>query len=259
MQGSKGRHYAHRVAHVLLWGLCVMAAVFALAVSVALYHHRPKVGINNAARYDIHGIDVSHHQGSIRWEQVKKATLHGRHITFVFARCTNGSTQVDRCYARNQEQIRNHGFLFGAYHYYVPGRSIEQQARNFIEHSRLMPGDMPPVLDVEEQGNLSDSQLAYDVVRWMTIVGEHYNCTPILYAPSSFRRTHLHDARMQRYPYWKSRYMDRGMITGRNWVFCQYTQHGHVAGITGGKHDYVDLNVFYGTPEDLKSMLLTEE
>jgi GH25 family lysozyme M1 (1,4-beta-N-acetylmuramidase) len=49
------------------------------------------------------------------------------------------------------------------------------------------------------------------------------------------------------------------MVTGKSWTFCQYTHRGHVDGIKDGKYNYVDLNVFRGTPEDLEALTISRK
>lgn len=221
-----------------------------------MFIHKPeKKKTDIAAAYSIHGIDISHHQGVINWNSVKKATLHGKPILFVFAKCTEGKTRIDKLYERNQKEIRKQGFLFGAYHFFLPHRDAQEQADNFIRHAQLRTGDLPPVLDIEKCGNLTPKQLTEAALIWLETVEEHYHCIPIIYAGHSFQQQYLTDKRLEKYPLWKAHYQNDGIITGKDWTFCQYTRHGHVAGIGKSSVD-VDLNVFCGTKEDIQSMLL---
>lgn len=256
MRRNKTEKTLHIAAGILLRLLVVMAVIALVLSTVITCKEKPESPRTDiAAAYDIHGIDISHHQGTINWGRVKRATLHRQPISFVFIKCTEGITRTDRLYKRNQKEIRKQGFLFGAYHFFLPNRSAKKQAENFIRNANLRPGDLPPVLDVEKCGNLNKRQLAEAVLTWLDIVGKHYNCVPILYTGHSFRKKHLTDDRLGKYPLWKAHYQKGGVITGNEWTFCQYTRHGHVAGI-GKDTGYVDLNVFCGTKEDLRSLLL---
>ena len=211
---------------------------------------------SSGAIYDIHGIDVSHHQGTIHWDKVKNATLHGKRITFVFAKCTEGATHQDKHYNRNREGIKQAGMIVGAYHFFVPGRNPEKQAKNFIRHARLTSGDLPPVLDIEHKGHLSDRQLTEDLLVWLELVEHHFKCVPIIYSGHTFYHQHLNDPRLKHYPFWKAHYRQNGTIPHDTWMFCQYTKHGHVAGIGDGQNSPVDLNVFHGSAEDLEDILI---
>ena len=221
------------------------------AVVVATHNHKmEKLADNSAAIYQIHGIDVSHHQGKINWDKVCRATLHKKTISFVFVKCSEGKTKLDKFYKRNREEVRKHHLKFGAYHFFTPGCSPREQALLFIHNSGLKNGDLRPVLDVENKGKISKQQLIEDVLEWLKIVGKHYNCMPILYTSHTFRTHYLNDERISHYPFWKAHYQVGGIITGKNWTFCQYSRRGRVAGIKDGKDNYVDLNVFKNTPEN---------
>ena len=211
---------------------------------------------SSGAIYDIHGIDVSHHQGTIHWDKVKNATLHGKRITFVFAKCTEGATHQDKHYNRNREGIKQAGMIVGAYHFFLPGCHPEKQARNFIQHAQVTTGDLPPVLDIEHIGHLSDRQLTNDLLVWLELVEEHFHCVPIIYSGNTFYHQHLNDKRLKRFPFWKAHYQKSGAIPHDTWLFCQYTKQGHVSGIGDGKKTSVDLNVFQGSMEELEDLLI---
>lgn len=242
----------------MLWGVALLGLACAIAwgykaeVMQRDAARRAAAMQESAARFQMHGIDVSAHQGKIQWKQVADATLHQRPISFVFIKCSEGATLQDRQYITNLREARKNGLMVGAYHYYKPGRDIDQQARNFIKNSHLQAGDLVPVLDVEEAGRMGRQALANDILRWMKVVGDHYKCVPILYAGHSFRRKYLNDARLKDIPLWKAHYQKDSRVNGRGWTFFQYTERGHVQGIRG----YVDLNVFHGSPEDLQSLAI---
>lgn len=263
MSGKKRKRNSvdktRQLARLLLWGLGIVLAVVFFAVVVATHNHKmEKLADNSAAIYQIHGIDVSHHQGKINWDKVCRATLHKKTISFVFVKCSEGKTKLDKFYKRNREEVRKHHLKFGAYHFFTPGCSPREQALLFIHNSGLKNGDLRPVLDVENKGKISKQQLIEDVLEWLKIVGKHYNCMPILYTSHTFRTHYLNDERISHYPFWKAHYQVGGIITGKNWTFCQYSRRGHVAGIKDGKNNYVDLNVFKNTPEELAALTLGE-
>ena len=246
-----------KLAKVLMWTLGLSLAALVLTITIVVYRlHRPLYGALTPKDFEIHGIDVSHHQGEVDYARVKQATVFGRHIRFIFAKCTEGCTKVDKRYERNRREVRRNGFCFGAYHFYVPGRPAEEQADNFIRHSHLKSGDLVPVLDVEKVGAMKSDKLRAEVLRWLEIVGKHYNCRPILYTYQNFKELHLSNSHLDGYPLWEAMYLPSAAIPDKEWTFFQYTRHGHVAGVRDGLNDYVDLDVFNGTAEDLKSLTL---
>jgi len=64
------------------------------------------------------GIDVSHYQGTIDWNNVN---YYGDNkIQFVYIKATEGSTIKDEYYERNIQQAKQKGLLVGSYHYLPP-------------------------------------------------------------------------------------------------------------------------------------------
>src|SRR5262245_12494312 len=66
------------------------------------------------ARFPVHGIDVSHHQGAIDWAQVKASGQ-----TFAFIKATEGADFRDKRFSENWRQARAEGLVTGAYHYFT--------------------------------------------------------------------------------------------------------------------------------------------
>ena len=93
------------------------------------------------------GIDVSHHQGLIDWEAVSATK-----VQFVFLKATEGSTHVDRRFARNLRGARRVGIPVGAYHFLNAKSTIASQFANFYEHASPSELDLLPVVDVEWSG-----------------------------------------------------------------------------------------------------------
>lgn len=69
--------------------------------------------------YEIHGIDISHYQGTIDWEQLKNAMIKGCPVRFVIIKGTEGSSRLDDNFRENFNQARDYGFIRGVYHFGV--------------------------------------------------------------------------------------------------------------------------------------------
>lgn len=63
------------------------------------------------------GIDVSKHNGVIKWKEIAK----NKRIKFVYIRATHGKGYVDRHYRRNIRLARKYGLKVGSYHLH-PGK-----------------------------------------------------------------------------------------------------------------------------------------
>ena len=197
---------------------------------------------------DVQGIDVSHYQGAVDWQQVAQA---GK--AFAFAKATDGITYVDPQFAANWSGIQAAGLVRGAYHFFEPNDDATQQAQHFLATVQLASGDLAPVLDVETTGGVSDSQIWSGVTTWLQVVEEATGRQPILYTAPGFWDSHSPDLTLTRYPLWLADYATQPTLPN-GWtsrLFWQYSQSGTVAGVTGA----VDLDVFNGTMQDLQKLV----
>ncbi len=209
-------------------------------------------GVCMPCSYEVHGIDISHYQGNIDWTQL--ATCQGGEfpIRFVFMKATEGGDHSDYTYLHNLVQARKHGFVCGAYHYFLPGTDARKQADFFIRTASLAEGDLPPVLDVETTGKKSPQELKAAVKTWLDCVESHYGVKPILYTSYNFKMRYLSDSIFNTYPYWIAHYYVDSVRYQGEWKFWQHTDVGTVPGIK----EEVDLDVFNGTLEQLMGMTL---
>jgi lysozyme len=204
--------------------------------------------------YTVFGIDVSHYQGEIDWEKLKKE----EEPDFVIIRATAGKDSKDVRFDKNWKSAGEQEILRGAYHYYRPDENSTEQAKFFIKTVKLNEGDLPPVLDIEKYSRVQSlSSLKTGLLNWLKIVEEHYDVTPILYTYNKFyTSTIIHDERFDKYPLWIAWYNVNGNpddITS-NWVFWQFSDKGRVKGIVGD----VDINVFNGKVQDLDGLRIRD-
>ena len=101
--------------------------------------------------YEIHGIDISHYQGKIDWEQLKNAMIKGCPVRFVIIKSTEGSSRLDENFRENFNQARDFGFIRGVYHFWSNKSTARKQAYYFLDQVHLTDGDLPPVLDIEHK------------------------------------------------------------------------------------------------------------
>lgn len=209
-------------------------------------------GIDIPVNYSIHGIDVSHHQASINWEDVKAMQIKNIGIGFSFIKATEGVNNEDDKFLYNWQTARKYAVTRGAYHFFNAGKSGKTQAQNFIETVRLKPGDLPPVLDVEQVNSASKEALQIRVSEWLSMVQMHYGVKPIIYTSADFYTQYL-AGKFDDYPLWVAHYFakDKPRIK-RNWTFWQHNETGRVNGINA----YVDFNVFNGDSTAFKNLLI---
>lgn len=204
--------------------------------------------------YDVHGIDVSHYQDNIDWELLRNASLGSSPVHFVFIKATEGVTIMDENFNLNFYEAKQNDFIRGAYHFFSPDVDPVKQARFFLKQVHLEPGDLPPVLDVEKVGELSDVQLKKAVKTWLDIVEKKYQVKPIIYTGYKFKMRYLNDSIFNEYPYWIAHYYVKKLGYKGKWRFWQHTDCGKVQGIKGN----VDCNIFNGSLEELIQLTIKE-
>jgi len=209
-------------------------------------------GVCLPSGYLYYGIDVSHHQGHINWNQLA-ASSRGKEfpIKFVVMKATEGSTFTDPDYLNNIREARAAGFVCGVYHFYDPGTSPGKQADHYINTVKLVKGDFVPVVDVERTGR-SSGDLRRELLVFLRALESHYGAKPIIYASAKFRRRYLNDPEFDGYPFWVAHYYVSRPETDKPWRMWQFTDHATIEGIG----EYTDFNVFRGSESDFKALLL---
>lgn len=202
--------------------------------------------------YEVHGIDISHYQGDIDWSLLALNRQTDSPLHFVFMKATEGGDHGDDTFRNNFTEALNHGFIRGAYHFFIPSTDALKQADFFIRTVQLKTGDLPPVLDVEVTGKKNKAELQRSVKQWLDRVESHYGVKPILYTSYKFKTRYLNDSLFNAYPYWIAHYYVDSVKYQGKWDFWQHTDVGNVPGI----EEDVDLNVFKGTLEELKKLTI---
>ncbi len=219
------------------------------------YPHYEKFGIRIPRKYYLHGIDVSYYQGKIDWEKVAKVDYNGIKVSFAFMKATEGITLVDSYFQRNWRETKNAGVIRGAYHYFKPNKSGLWQARFFLQTAKFEPGDLPPVIDIEEASGLSKNELIPNIQDFLNEVELKTKVKPIIYTGYQFYKDHL-KGEFDDYPLWIAHYYQPKLKLNKetHWDFWQHADNARIDGI---RHK-VDMNVFSGEEEDLSALLIQE-
>jgi lysozyme len=195
------------------------------------------------------GLDISHHQGDIDWDSVSTS----KHpIQFVFIRATYGSRRLDRTFEQNWDGSHNRSFLRGVYHYYRPHQSSTSQFDFFKKHVHLRKGDLPPVLDLEENSLFGKANLLEGIKNWLKLAKEHYGVKPIIYTNRDFYLRYFNTNEFKSYHFWIAAYSGRHRVADIPWTFHQFTEGMYVKGIEGN----VDGNDFNGDRKELEKLTL---
>jgi GH25 family lysozyme M1 (1,4-beta-N-acetylmuramidase) len=199
------------------------------------------------------GIDVSHYNGNIDWQQVAAA---GK--TFAFIKATEGITYQDNQFLANVQGARDANILVGAYHFLnaTTTDGARQEAANFARAIESAGGslDLPPVMDYENNPKgLTPAQISEVAHAFLDETEKLTGRLPIVYTGNVFASKF--DPTFSMYKLWVARYSTTQKPTAvpawDNWWAWQYSSTGSVPGIRGN----VDLNEFNGTIDELRSSL----
>lgn len=200
----------------------------------------------------LNGIDVSNWQGKIDWDAVK-----AQQWDFAFIKSSESINYKDSWFDRNWTEAKRVGIVRGAYHYARPSRNTAPAEADFflnsINYSSLEEGDIL-ILDME------DPVFNDDVIPWtihfLQVVESIVNFNAIIYTGPWYinsRMRNYHNTTLDSYNLWLAAYSNVKPTSPLPWSdykLWQYSSTGKVAGIAGN----VDLNYFYGTLDELKSL-----
>jgi len=231
--------------------LIVMLSQWILEERSAFVAYR-EFGIKIPVNYSVHGIDVSKYQDVVNWQSVKNMRVENVHISFVFVKATEGLGNEDQMFSRNWKKIREAGLVRGAYHYFLPTKSGKAQAENFINSVTLLPGDLPPVLDIEQTYGVAPEKLRQRAKDWLQTIQAYYGTAPIIYTNVDFYERYLKDD-FDGYLLWAAHYLQPSQPRiYRNWSFWQHNEKGRV----NGCYTIVDFDVFNGDSLEFRKLLL---
>ncbi len=215
---------------LLIWGILQLRNYFS-----------PKGISIDKSIYPITGIDISKHTGIIDWQKIKR-----QKISFIYIKATEGQDYIDPNYYINLTHALKANIKVGEYHFFRFNKAGKVQAQNFLSHALHDPGKLPPVLDVEEWGNLpiykSNKEIKAEIRKYLLIVESTLNCRIIIYTNmDSYNR--FIKGEFLKNPIWICTFSKKPKLPdGRNWLFWQHAHNGKVDGINGN----VDINTFNG-------------
>lgn len=205
-----------------------------------IWHNAPL-----AAFYEVKGLDVSHHQGSIDWEKVAGTNKY----SFVFIKATEGHDFIDDAFATNWQEAQSQGLLVGAYHFFSTRSTGAEQADYFMAVVPQVETALPPVIDIEVDLTKDPQQIRREVTTLAERLTNHYGKKPILYVTNGTYKTYV-KGHFNDYHIWIREIISFPQIGEQEWTIWQYNNRGRVSGI----NTLVDINAFRGSSEDLKAL-----
>lgn len=207
----------------------------------------------------LNGIDVSHYQGTIDWNQVKEGG-----IAFAMLRGGYGQNNVDTYFHRNAAACQRLGLPFGIYwfSYAYTTQMAAREAEYCIALAEQYKTTWPLAFDLEydtvrygaQNGVTIGKTLATDMVIAFCEKIKSAGYTPMYYTNLDYYRTMFDTGRLP-YDLWFAQYASAPSITGM--AMWQYTSAGKVMGISGDcdrNYSYKDYGTGTTEPEPAPSV-----
>lgn len=192
------------------------------------------------------GIDVSSHNGEIDWQAVSNSG-----VRFAWIKHTEGRTHENPRHEENLLGARANNVVAGAYHFARPDTDREPnlgdaitEAKWFLSHYDAKPGDLVPMLDLENGMKTDDTYNAHWALAWLETVEAELGHKPICYTARWAEDMYLVNAdktlleELKEYPVWVASYNsgiepERPSRIWSGWNVWQYTGSGAVPGVEG--------------------------
>lgn len=259
---KSGRRKRKKVSKKRQKALWLIAASFSVLFAIGVYRfilYSKKELFHSfdnppfSQKYLVRGVDVSHHNSYINWNQLRKDN-----ITFVYLKSTEGTDHKDRDYNRNYKVARDAGLKVGTYHFYTFGSDGKKQAQHFIRNSTVKPGDMIPAIDVEHSAinrprndKESYEKMIKELGRLESALTKQYGKRPVIYTNKECYRMYIKD-NFPDNPLWICDLHDEPNDDYKNWVIWQFSHTGKINGVIND----IDLNYYRNSFDDFKKLLL---
>lgn len=191
--------------------------------------------------YPVKGVDISHHNGKIKWEFFKNEG-----VSFAYLKSTEGTTHKDNAYNKNYEMAKLSDIKVGTYHFYTFGLDGAMQAEHFIRNSRVATSDLIPAIDVEHSPvNIYSSDKKYiqkvvdELIKLENELHTYYGIRPVIYTNKDCYKLYIEDYFPENF-IWMSDLHNKPDTNNLNWIIWQFSHTGTIAGINGD----IDLNYF---------------
>ena len=236
-------------------------ALFAVTALASLTGHAQSTEFSKPWEDGNRAIVLDPYEGNDRfnWDEIAK----DKRVVAIIHRATQGM-DTDTKYKERKAEALKRGYLWGSYHLGRPGDPIAQ-AKLYLDVTH--PADNEVIaLDIE--GTSSQDMSLADAEVFINYLAQQTGRYPVFYTNHSTTQSITEQARgkptvFSKTPLWYARYLStvndfpKGVwTTYALWQFssernCKQT--GKCLHNVPGTDRYMDINVFYGTPEELKA------
>lgn len=200
----------------------------------------------------VFGIDLSHFNGDVDWKQLGAGEVGSP--AFIVLKATEGVDYLDPTFVEHWSAAKEHGFIRGAYHFFVAHDDPDAEADWYIKNVTLMKGDLLPIVDVERATKKETRGLKERLYHFLEKIEAHYGERPLIYTGKKFWDTHVGRV-LPNHGLWIAQYgVDKPTLPSGwdEWAFWQFTQQAMIPGV----EKPVDRNRFSGRREELEQLLL---
>lgn len=202
--------------------LNILLIIVNLEVSGYLYHNDII-----AKKYEIHGIDISHHQIRINWNLVDKR------YKFVLMKATEGKDFMDTDFLYNWNKAQLSGFKVGAYHFFSMRSSGTAQGYYYSSKVPKLEDSFPPIIDVELSRKYDKKKVLKNLKDMIEILEEKYEKKVIIYTDYKSYNYFI-KGELKEQPLWIRNIRGHVNIPENDrWIIWQYSNRGRVKGIDG--------------------------
>lgn len=174
-------------------------------------------------------------------------------IKAIIHKATQGASIVDKAYDDRRKAARQHGLLWGAYHF-ANDENVEAQVENFL---KIAAPDDNTLLALDFEPNRNNTMSLEQAREFMQLVFEKTGRRPVLYSGNLIKEElgRTIDPFFAQHRLWLCQYGPTAKLppTWKKYWLWQYTGDGigplphGIAGLRGE----IDLNLYDGTPEQL--------
>jgi len=189
----------------------------------------------------------------IDWDKLKTEPR----VVAIIHKATIGASKIDPAYFKRKEEAKKRGYLWGSYHWGVSGNP-EEQADYYL--NTVKPGDDELIaLDLEDATS-KKLMNAEESLRFINRVKERTGRYPVLYTnhenakllSARFKGTTFAEAPLW-YARFKSSVTDFPTGLWRSYTLWQFSSEIRSQMTLPGVKPDMDVNVYNGTADDLKS------
>lgn len=233
--------------------LILILSTLIIFILASIYEVKKRNSFEESFKYIVKGIDLSHHNPILKWEEVAK-----QGVAFAYIKASEGISHSDRNYIYNYELAKKNNVRIGAYHFFSFNSLGEEQAKHFIKTASLSSGDLYPAIDVEHSpSNVYSKDSSFrkniidELIKLENKLFNYYGIHPIIYTNTDCYNLYIKD----NFPFnfiWISSINKEPSDKISNWIIWQFTHKGELNGLS----ENVDLNYFRYSLDQLKDITL---